>query len=88
MNYLIRKLTCGFAAALMPLTLGVPSVWAQPAAEVGAQPVVAKINPNLIKINRRALLPFKEFEILDPINKSPISRETVLPDGISCPWSD
>ena len=41
--------------------------------------VQAQINPALIKVNRRPPIQFKAFEILDPTNRKPISRDTMLP---------
>jgi hypothetical protein len=51
-----------------------------PQAEVRAETVQAQINPALIKLNRRAPIQFRAFEILDPTNRKPISRDTMLPE--------
>lgn len=49
-------------------------------AEVKPETVQAQIKPALIKLNRRAPIQFKAFEILDPTNRKPISRDTMLPE--------
>ena len=52
-----------------------------PRAEIRESPVQLQINSAaLIKVNTRTAVQFRPFEVLDPTNRRPISRDTMLPE--------
>jgi hypothetical protein len=81
MNHLSKRLGSILAPCLGLVALIASPTFAQNRqAQVMAPPVEAQIRPELVNVKKAAPIQFKAFEILDPTNRKPISRDTMLPE--------
>jgi hypothetical protein len=91
MNLQSKKLVAALSTLLLLVGLVASPVLMQtprlPQAEIRPEPVATRLDPSLIRVNKRPPIQFKAFEVQDPSNRKPISRETIftLPDGKKIP---
>lgn len=91
MNLQSQKLTAMLSTILLLMGLIASPALMQtprlPQAEIRPEPFATRIDPSLIQVRKRPPVQFKAFEVQDPTNRKPISRETILtlPDGKKIP---
>src|SRR5436190_423033 len=81
-----RKLVLMTGLILVALAASPVSVRPQnPQADIKSDPVEGKLDPALIHINKRAPIPFKPFDTVDPNTGKRVSPDTIvtLPNGKS-----
>jgi hypothetical protein len=80
-KHLAKKLITILSPVLVLVAVVATPTFAQnPQAQVIVRPVDAQVRSDQIIVKKTTPLQFKAFDILDPTNRKPISRDTMLPE--------